>query len=152
MAPDTDEIDPAMAEMMGFSSFGTAPKRRRLASPSATADAPRGTGANDVQLGERRQPAAAPDPAPASRWKEKKPDLRGGGLAAFLQHGQSMPARPAEAPKPVETPEPARREGIEHVGNGDGQGLDYRRGVRNARGDVAYFLPSFLEDPWKGLD
>ncbi|KAL1582779.1 hypothetical protein WHR41_08341 [Cladosporium halotolerans] len=26
-----------------------------------------------------------------------------------------------------------------------------RRGVRNERGDVAYFLPSFLEDPWEKL-
>ena len=26
-----------------------------------------------------------------------------------------------------------------------------RRGVRNERGDMAYFLPSFLEDPWKEL-
>ena len=24
-----------------------------------------------------------------------------------------------------------------------------RKGVRNAQGDVAYFLPSFVEDPWK---
>lgn len=26
-----------------------------------------------------------------------------------------------------------------------------RRGVRNERGDMAYFLPSFLEDPWEKL-
>ena len=26
-----------------------------------------------------------------------------------------------------------------------------RRGIRNERGDMAYFLPSFLEDPWKEL-
>lgn len=26
-----------------------------------------------------------------------------------------------------------------------------RRGVQNARGDMAYFLPSFIEDPWKAL-
>ena len=26
-----------------------------------------------------------------------------------------------------------------------------RRGVRNERGDMAYFLPSFLEDPWAKL-
>lgn len=26
-----------------------------------------------------------------------------------------------------------------------------RRGVRNERGDMAYFLPSFLEDPWRDL-
>jgi hypothetical protein len=26
-----------------------------------------------------------------------------------------------------------------------------RRGIRNERGDMAYFLPSFLENPWKEL-
>lgn len=26
-----------------------------------------------------------------------------------------------------------------------------RRGIRNERGDMAYFLPSFLEDPWEEL-
>jgi hypothetical protein len=26
-----------------------------------------------------------------------------------------------------------------------------RRGIRNERGDIAYFLPSFLEDPWEKL-
>ncbi|KAF1356214.1 hypothetical protein BDV97DRAFT_365001 [Delphinella strobiligena] len=26
-----------------------------------------------------------------------------------------------------------------------------RRGIKNARGDMAYFLPSFIEDPWNGL-
>lgn len=26
-----------------------------------------------------------------------------------------------------------------------------RRGVQNSRGDMAYFLPSFIEDPWKVL-
>ncbi len=26
-----------------------------------------------------------------------------------------------------------------------------RKGVKDERGDVAYFLPSFVEDPWKGL-
>jgi hypothetical protein len=24
-----------------------------------------------------------------------------------------------------------------------------RKGVRNAQGDVAYFIPSFVEDPWE---
>lgn len=27
-----------------------------------------------------------------------------------------------------------------------------RRGVVNARGDMAYFLPSFVEDPWEKLE
>jgi hypothetical protein len=26
-----------------------------------------------------------------------------------------------------------------------------RRGVKNARGDMVVFMPSFIEDPWKGL-
>lgn len=26
-----------------------------------------------------------------------------------------------------------------------------RRGVQNERGDMVFFLPSFIEDPWKGL-
>lgn len=29
---------------------------------------------------------------------------------------------------------------------------DYRRGVKNDKGDLVIFLPSFLEDPWKDLE
>lgn len=27
----------------------------------------------------------------------------------------------------------------------------YRNGVRNERGDMVYFMPSFIEDPWEHL-
>ncbi|KAF2218812.1 hypothetical protein BDZ85DRAFT_63885 [Elsinoe ampelina] len=116
--------------------------------------------------------ATTNDPKNGRQGKTSKPkakDLHAGGLAAFLSHGQSLPARPGESTPPrnaVGEPAGKVQAGGEGQGKwtGDAEGVkarpvdmaayslqDLRYGVRNEHGDVAYFLPSFLEDPWVGL-
>jgi len=87
------------------------------------------------------------------------------GLARFLARGQveqkasvskqetgsllepapstSLPVHPSLPSKPL----PMTNQG--QLSHEELQAL--RKGVKNERGDVAYFLPSFIEDPWKVL-
>lgn len=141
MDMDDLEIDPAIAEAMGFTSFGS--KRRKHAARADDAfiddsgkQIPASTGANDIPLGTR--PAA-------SETKEK------------VQEQGSVEEKTATT---------TRAEGMqeEQAEKGEAQADDWilgfpnpqelaalRRGIKNARGDMVVFMPSFIEDPWKGL-
>ena len=115
----------------------------------------------------------AEDHEPKAKQRTKTKQPAPSGLAGFLSRGQDLPM-PAVAPVPVaehpasaETttkPEGPRTATAEHQKLAEGpQGAfrtaaqekpslaAYRHGVRNERGDMVYFLPSFLEDPWAGL-
>lgn len=196
MSDSEEGMDPAIAAAMGFSSFGGAPvaKKRKFNDQSFVegqeAEAARHqyrTGANDTALGERRPPKKSTDsdvgggkPAASladentggkahdkKKAKGKGKDLQSGGLAAFLSHGQSLPARPSGVGAEEEKSQTATVQvGAEAVVNRDRMSgnaagpvdfgscslQDLRRGVPNENGDMAYFLPSFLEDPWTGLE
>lgn len=121
-SPEPTEMDPALAAMMGFSSFGGAPKpapskKRRLNDHTTSVAAPHpSSGANEVQLGVRST-QKLPERPPATSTVEN--NSASGGAA----------------------PQGVEQQRVE----------DWRKGVKNARGDVAYFLPSFLEDPWQDL-
>jgi hypothetical protein len=77
-------------------------------------------------------------------------------LADFLNRGQNLPNKP---PSNVQTPrvnagdaEPQSMVsfGGEPISKAELNAL--RQGVRNNQGDLAYFLPSFVEDPWAKLE
>ncbi|KAK5138035.1 hypothetical protein LTR08_005832 [Meristemomyces frigidus] len=137
MAEDDDfDIDPSIAKAMGFSGFGMQPGKKRkfdvndgFVDPSVKKQATppeglsKGKGANDVPLGIRngRETMAYGDSTSASD----------GGVA----------------PKPKSAPGPSAPS--ELTGQARLQAL--RQGLKNERGDMAYFLPSFIEDPWKNL-
>lgn len=133
-----------------------------------------GSGANTTSLGIRKNPkgaldstmesteAAKAESTPKKTKKEKQ--SAPSGLAAFLSRGQTLPARPPiEASDSAQVSDPASSVDVpftkpaaipsqtagQHHGHEDLAA--YRRGVKNERGDMAYFLPSFLEDPWKDL-
>ena len=93
-----------------------------------------------------------------------------GGLSAFLSRGQSLP-NPSEhaAPGLAGMQEPLKQQAdlqlpdrplppvTAEKSNGSGGPMEhslqaYRQGVRNEKGDMVYFLPSFLEDPWEKLE
>lgn len=143
MDMDDQEIDPAIAEAMGFTSFGS--KRRKHAARADDAfiddsgnQISASTGANDIPLGTR---AVA-----ASEMKEK-----------IQEHGNSKD----------NTASTTRAEGGQEeqaTGEGEAQTDNWtpgfptpqelaalRRGIKNARGDMVVFLPSFIQDPWKSL-
>lgn len=150
MADNDDfDIDPAIAEAMGFAGFGMQPGKKRkfdandgFVDPDAkqepkTAEAQsKGKGANYTPLGSKAAQEMTGDDGSASL------TASGGGASAAL----------AQSSIAVSTHQQLPRRGPlqgERGGRIDLQAL--RHGVKNENGDVAYFLPSFIEDPWEGL-
>ncbi|GAM86645.1 hypothetical protein ANO11243_046610 [Dothideomycetidae sp. 11243] len=162
-SPSPPASPDALAATMGFASFGATTekksnKRRRLDEGTSVAPHAPGTGANEVPVRVRQTAAVENQPKPKTQ-----ADLAKGGLAAFLGYGKDLPVPTApetverKAEGQVRAAEPVREERV--VGEGRREpkttataGLnDYRYGVKTANGDIAYFMPSFLEDPWKDL-
>ncbi|KAK3080854.1 hypothetical protein LTS18_012503 [Coniosporium uncinatum] len=170
------DIDPAIAAAMGFSSFGaqTIHKKRKYNDDSVTdvmAKPGAKTGANNTELGVRRKPdSAAADPAGALRTKGKtKQPAAPSGLAAFLAHGQTLPATSqpstgrvtlaaidASMPDPASTANvptttlptrPSQEAKYTNLTREDLQA--WKKGIKNKDGDVAYYMSSFVVNPWK---
>nr|POE47994.1 hypothetical protein CFP56_01322 [Quercus suber] len=128
MADESFEVDPAIAEAMGFSGFGMQPNKKRkfdindgFVDPDSAGSSHfsknNGNGANSLPLGTRvvnRTGSAVVTATNASN------------LACDKERNASNSLRPDEA-------------SLEAL----------RHGVRNGRGDMVYFLPSFLENPWQ---
>ncbi|KAK0252546.1 hypothetical protein LTS09_012447 [Friedmanniomyces endolithicus] len=139
MADDEDlEVDPALAEAMGFSGFGVQPGKKRkydandsFVDPDLAQDSngaftrPAGKGANSLPLGFRKKESAA----------------------------SGLPMKPAmNEPSGAATVHETRAEPSERgLGSGQSDLQALRAGVKNEWGDMVYFKPSFLEDPWKNL-
>jgi len=133
------EIDPAIAAAMGFSGFGAQPaKKRKFDSNDAFVDSetdqqhiPQVKGANSMPLGIRGKKAPLDDTTTSAQ---------GGGPAGL----------PVVAKPELMQSQGGDRPTKSQIQDGLGSNA-LRRGVRNERGDMVYFPPSFLEDPWKGL-
>jgi len=98
------------------------------------------------------------------RQKQKQKQPAATGLAAFLSFGQTLPEKPPNPPaantfhdvptaRPVARVDPAASEmvsfGGEPISRAELSAL--RSGVRVENGDTAYFLSSFVEDPWERM-
>jgi hypothetical protein len=178
---DMDEEDPDIAAMMGFGSFGGTKKRKydQTNSPKSKIDA---SGANSTQLGVRMKPnsdevsldfgdddasisnptvEAQPQPTQTTarpKGKGKQPDAT--GLAAFLVHAQTIPDKTVRAEQPSLAT--THHESTQNHNNvtfsyggppiSENEMYALRRGVKDEAGDNAYFLPSFVEDPWEKLE
>jgi hypothetical protein len=146
MDMDDLEIDPAMAEAMGFSSFGS--KRRKHAARADDAfiddsgtQIPAITGANDIPLGARPVPSTTTQQVQEQESTEHK-------AASTV----TMEDTQKEQPRAMETKAEEVQTDNWTPGFPAPQELSaLRRGVKNARGDMVVFMPSFIEDPWKGL-
>jgi hypothetical protein len=176
-----DEEDPDIAAMMGFGSFGGTKKRKydQTNSPKSKIDA---SGANSTQLGVRIKPnpnevsldfddddTSISNPTletqpqstqtlAKSKGKGKQPDAT--GLAAFLAHAQTLPDKTASveqlslASTHNESTQNRNNATFSYGGPPISENELYalRRGVKDEAGDMAYFLPSFVEDPWEKLE
>ncbi|KAF9733108.1 hypothetical protein PMIN06_004682 [Paraphaeosphaeria minitans] len=174
-----DMEDDDIAAAMGFSSFGGAKKRKydQTNSPKAKADA---SGANTTLLGVRSkvkldlsQEASdnGTDPEAIShgtesqqplaknktKQKQKQKQPAATGLAAFLSRGQDIPERPATEESHVAVPPPRHDSSASFMVSFGGPPIPQaelaalRNGVVDENGNKAYFLPSFVEDPWEKL-
>jgi hypothetical protein len=112
--------------------------------------------AGNASQSESHPPASNTKPNPKGKRKQNQPAVT--GLAAFLSRGQTLP----ENPPPVDaTPaaisavqdDPAASELISFGGAPISRAElnALRTGVRDDNGDTAYFLTSFLEDPWERM-
>lgn len=119
---DDFEIDPAIAAAMGFSGFGTQPNKKRKFNANE--------GFVDPEIGKAGKAATGANNMPVR---------------------QSKIANPAEdEPKSI-VPEATTSD---HAASGQNEKPSLealRQGVPNQRGDMVYFLPSFIEDPWTNL-
>ena len=154
---DFDEND-EMAAMMGFSSFGGAKKRKFDQTSSPVKEEYSASGANSTELGVRtkaleQQPADSEENTTSTAATKQPPS--GGGLASFLARGHALPAKPPQTSSVLPTTSEADPQASEMVSFG---GLSIsraelnalRHGVQTEHG-TAYFLPSFVEDPWEKL-
>ncbi|KAF3050920.1 hypothetical protein E8E11_007113 [Didymella keratinophila] len=158
---DFDEND-EMAAMMGFSSFGGTKKRKFDQTKSPAEEEYSASGANSTELGVRtkapeNQPSGDGEVPITSVTAATTQPPPSGGLASFLARGQALPAKPPQtASSHSEAPSQADPSASEMVSFG-GPSITraelnaLRFGVRNENGDAAYFLPSFVEDPWEKL-
>ncbi|GAB7360782.1 hypothetical protein MBLNU230_g0769t1 [Neophaeotheca triangularis] len=148
---DDFAVDPAIAEAMGFTSFGAQSGTKRkynkddgYVDPEAKKRLQaQGKGANATPLGVREKHASAGDVAPA--------EVESAG--SFGAGAASLPPRPEVQAEEVAAPTEGRafatQGGVGETGDPCLQA--FRKGVGNERGDMVYFQPSFIEDPWKGL-
>lgn len=155
MEPKSDfEVDPALAAAMGFAGFGTQPSnlphKRKFAShdafvdPHITAAASFGTGANILPTRDLKTVRIVPEAgrqAEGSSLAASRAQSDGGGGEGG--EGGVVYAQQQQQQQPVICSGPQKD---------DCPSLELLRyGVRNTKGDMVYFLPSFLEDPWAGL-
>lgn len=83
--------------------------------------------------------------------KKRKFDSNDGFVDPDIQKKQQAQGSGANNVPLRERKAPSAQNQAPVVAGGKPTMEDLRHGVRNAKGDVAYFLPSFLEDPWEGL-
>jgi hypothetical protein len=162
---EDDEEDMDMAAAMGFSSFGAKKRKYDQAnSPKPKADA---SGANTAPLGMRARKVAnnepetsgyvdgvvdSSHPAPAAKTAPKQPPSE--GLAAFLARAQVIPDhRPQIQETNLTSADPSPVEMISFGGPtiSKAELNALRFGVRDERGDTAYFLPNFVQNPWEKM-
>jgi len=156
---DFEEND-EMAAVLGFSQFGGTKKRKFDQTKSPVKDEYSASGANSTELGVRtkalgNQQTSGEETVSVAPVSKNIPVA--GGLAGFLARGQALPEKPPESvPVQYEATrlvDPSASEMIKFggasVSRADLNAL--RFGVKNAEGDKAYFLPSFVEDPWEKL-
>ena len=166
----SESEDPAaadMAQMMGFSNFSSKAKplskkrKRELAQLAASGPSMEsGSGSNTMPLGKpRRKPVEGEGVARGNRepgenklnteavtnersiGSEKDMGQYGDVAPPLVLGDQSRPSSFRNEPHPS-----ASEDGYSHY---DWHAL--RKGVRDERGDVAYYDTSFVEDPWKNL-
>lgn len=147
-----EEEDMDIAAAMGFGSFGGTKKRKydHTKSPKATADA---SGANSTQLGVRTKKAAGTQ-------KEEVEVLEATDSENFPATGpvafSTVDVQTTSNRPPQRQPARIDHSATETVSFGGppitkAELNALKFGIKNDNGDTAYFLPSFVEDPWKSL-
>jgi hypothetical protein len=167
-----EEEDMDIAAAMGFGSFGGTKKRKydQTNSPKA-ASKEDASGANTTQLGVRTKKPATEEPDVAhaddatthiastssQRPKNTQKPPAATGLADFLARAQTLPDNPTTMQENKSAQVELRQPTLDEMVSFGGPAISkaelnaLKFGVKNEYGDTAYFLPSFVEDPWAKL-
>jgi hypothetical protein len=151
MDPENDdEMNTRLGEIMGFTNFGMNKpdfKKRKTSHDNNPVTA---TSSNAIPLGNQNSLYAQPlthNPNPAHT-SNQVPHVATSGVAAAAV-GASSASPSTEQPKnafptgvPMEIFDKLTWKELEA----------YRKGVKKDNGDLAWFLPSFIEDPWAKLE
>ena len=151
-----------MAKMMGFSDFGSKPKKRKIDyqrdAHVPSAESGSGSGSNTMPLGRRRENKAEGSEYGGYDEEEAEAEVEGRGLESTKEHAVGVGAN--EEGISVKEPQPNEVTGQDATHHSTGVaphsvGQDKRHpyvGSFSAQtGAKGYFSPSFLEDPWKDL-
>lgn len=126
------DIDPEIAEAMGFSAFGTQSQQKRKFNANDVF--------TDIDSGGRREHAEGSKQGNGANSLPLGKRKSRGESAAEQENVHASSKSSAMKAEGAETNE----------GKNDLQAL--RDGVKNDRGDMVYFMPNFIEDPWKDLN
>ena len=139
-----------MMEAMGFSTFGSKPKpenKKRKFQGSPTF----GTSANATPLGRPSGIPARPPPSVAGRGDVQHPQQRQSNTAALnidIEENDEDTVKDDDIDSRSNyTETTASISGF----SGNINTAALHMGGKNEKGDRAYFLPSFIEDPWRGM-
>jgi hypothetical protein len=177
---DDTDIDPEIAAAMGFSSFG-GPKRRKFNHDAVidgvNVNQPHKSGANTAPLGTRTAFSNAESnqlplehPSHSNVPGVQDPNARNqAALSHFSPQGFDLPKRPPKpegqtnrtekqsesanidaSPKTTAFPTGVPKQFFDKLTWKELEA--FRKGVKDGNGDVAFFLPSFIEDPWAKLE
>ena len=161
---DDFDIDPELAASMGFAAFGTQPnaKKRKFAHNDAVVDiapAESKSGANATQLGIRPR-ANEEKGASAAEVSESNHAVMGkehGGMYQLPAKPMFSDSRTSSSVQQTQAIDQSSSEMYARIKGKRMEELDgselaaLSKGVRNEAGDMAYFKPSFFEDPWERL-
>ena len=135
--PENFEVDPAIAEAMGFSGFGMQNRKRKFDTSDAYVAPPKQSKESQYnQNGETERSVPSADVGETTQEEQSRPVADGDGMN---QHVTGDPMQDSTFSSiGNDTVKESRLEALRH-------------GIRNENGDMVYFLPSFIEDPWKNL-
>ena len=159
---ESDSTD--MAAMMGFSTFGSKPKppskKRKLDHVAASeAGTELGSGSNSMPLGKPRGQSqvtgSEPRQSDAQDKKEGGTDFHSTPLLG--EERLSVEHTNGDVKKPDHSQQ-LPTGGMDHeakvqvgIRQGEYDWSALRRGIKDEKGDMAYYDASFVEDPWKHL-
>jgi hypothetical protein len=131
------DVEAQMAQMMGFSTFGTKPDAKKQKTAQDTSVA--ATSSNAVPLGQNGMQRRTLTHIPVHTKQEP-------GITAAADASTSPTTEHSKSAFPTGVP-------MEIFDKLTWTELEaYRKGVKQGNGDLAWFLPSFIEDPWAKLE
>jgi hypothetical protein len=138
---DQEEIDARLGDMMGFTTFGMQPEaKKRKTSDDNPVTA---TGSNAQPIGSRSNQNGMHQHPLTHNPAQQPPQVTAEIMSSVASpSAEQQPKNAFPTGVPMEIFDKLTWKELEA----------YRKGVKKDNGDLAWFLPSFIEDPWAKLE